>query len=199
MTVRLDVPRPERLSRGILLLRSFFGWLYVGIPHGICLFLVGIVASVCQFIAFWAVLFTGRYPKGLFEVVTGMLDWENRVAIYLNFLCDEYPSFGFASEYPAKLTVDYPETLSRGLLLARVFLGWLYVGIPHCLCLWFRLIAHAVVSFVAWWAILFTGRIPEGMFQFLAGTYRWTLRLNAYMMFLTDEYPPFSGRAEIYG
>lgn len=192
-SVRLEIPYPERLSRGILLLRTFFGWLYVGIPHYFCLFFVAIAAGICQFIAFWAVLFTGRYPKSLFNLVVGFMDWQNRVGMYLACLRDEYPAFGLTADYPAKLTVDYPEKLSRGLLLLRLFFGWLYVGIPHCICLLVRFVAHGVVAFVAWWAILFIGRMPSSMFRFLSGTFRWALRVTAYMNFLTDEYPPFTG------
>lgn len=193
-SVRLEVARPERLSRGILLLRTFFSWLYVGIPHYFCLFFMAIVAGLFQFIAFWAILFTGRYPKGLFDFVMGVLDWQNRIGMYTNFLRDEYPPFGLAAEYPAKVAVDFPERLSRGVLLLKVFFGFLYVGIPHAFCLYFRMIAHGVVSFVAWFAVLFTGKMPESMHRFLTGTYRWVVRVSAYMWFLTDEYPPFSGK-----
>lgn len=192
-TVRLNVSRPEKLSRAILILRTILGWIYVGIPHGVCLFFAGIVAEICAIIAWFAVLFTGRYPKGLFDFVVGTLDWQNRVSIYMNFLRDEYPTFGFVGEYPAKFSVQYPEKLSRALLVLRGLFGWLYVGIPHSVCLSVRYIAHVVVTIIAWFAVLFTGKMPEWMFEFMVGTYRWMLRVYAYAWFLTDEYPPFTG------
>jgi hypothetical protein len=87
-----------------------------------------------------------------------------------------------------------PEKSSRGLLILRLFFAWIYVGIPHGLALMFRGIAAGCVLFVAWWAVLFTGAWPEKMFSFVSGTYRWSMRVMAYMAFLTDEYPPFTGK-----
>ena len=87
-----------------------------------------------------------------------------------------------------------PEKSSRGLLILRLFFAWIYVGIPHGVVLMFRSIATYFVLFVAWWAVLFTGSWPEGMFSFVSGTYRWYMRVMAYMSFLTDEYPPFTGK-----
>ena len=95
--------------------------------------------------------------------------------------------------YPAQLSVEYPEKLSRGWLLLKVFFGWLYVGIPHGICLGLYGIAVGVVTFIAFWAILFTGKFPKGMFDFVVGFYRWSNRVGAYLSLLRDEYPPFSG------
>jgi hypothetical protein len=95
---------------------------------------------------------------------------------------------------PVKYTVDYPEKLSRGILILRTLFGSIYVGIPHGFCLFFYAIAAYVVMFIAWWAILFTGKYPKGMFDFVLGWMRWGLRVNAYMMYMTDKYPPFSGK-----
>ncbi len=95
---------------------------------------------------------------------------------------------------PVKFSIEYPEKLSRGLLLLKTFFGWLYVLIPHGFLLFFYSIAACVVTFVAWWAILFTGKFPKGMFDFLVGYQRWSNRVNAYMFFMTDVYPPFSGK-----
>lgn len=97
------------------------------------------------------------------------------------------------SVYPVHVTVEYPERLSRGTLLLKVFFGWLYVGIPHGIALWLYSIVAGVVSFFAFWAILFTGRYPRGMFDFVVGYIRWLTRVNVYFWLLRDEYPPFSG------
>ncbi len=91
--VKFDVVHPEKSSRGVLLLRLFFGWLYVGIPHGICLAGLGVAAMFVQFIAWWAVLFTGKYPLGLFNFMVGFMRWQNRVMGYQSFLTDKYPPF----------------------------------------------------------------------------------------------------------
>ena len=94
--------------------------------------------------------------------------------------------------YPANLTIEYPEKLSRGMLLLKTFFGWLYVGIPHGIILILYEIAVAVVIFIAFWIILITGKFPKGMYDFVVGYYRWSWRVCAYLSFLRDEYPPFS-------
>lgn len=95
---------------------------------------------------------------------------------------------------PVKLSIDYPERLSRGVLLLKFFFGWLYVGIPHGIILWLYGIAVFVVVFISWWAILFTARYPKWAFNFVLGYLRWQLRVGAYVTYyLTDVYPPFSG------
>jgi hypothetical protein len=194
-TVQVDFPYPARLSRGILLLKTFLGFL-ICIPHFVCLFVLGLVSGLVSFIGWFAVLFTGKYPQALFNYVAGLLDWEFRVWSYLGLLRDEYPSFGFKSEYPVQVKITYPEKLSRGILLLRTFFSYFYVLIPHGFCLYFRFIAYGVILFISWWAILFTGKIPESMFSFLSGTQRWTAGVFAYLFFLTDEYPKFSGKAD---
>jgi hypothetical protein len=95
--------------------------------------------------------------------------------------------------YPANVTIEYPERLSRGLLLLKVFFGWLYVGIPHGIVLYFYGIAVGIVMIIAFFAILFTGKYPKGMFDFVVGFNRWSMRVEAYMSLMRDEYPPFSG------
>ncbi len=91
--VSLEILHPERLSRGKLLLKVLLGTFYVGIPHGFMLWLYGIATGVATFVAFWIILFTGHYPKGLFDFVVGWLRWQWRVTAYLTLLRDEYPPF----------------------------------------------------------------------------------------------------------
>ena len=95
--------------------------------------------------------------------------------------------------YPVTLTVEYPERLSRGWVLLKVLFGWLYVGIPHGIILWLYGIAVGIVTFIAFWAILFTGKFPRGMFDFIVGYTRWTVNVGLYLGLLLDEYPPFTG------
>jgi hypothetical protein len=95
--------------------------------------------------------------------------------------------------YPVTLTVEYPERLSRGLVLLKVFFGWLYVGIPHIIILYFYGLIVGIVTFIAFFAILFTGKYPKGMYDFVVGYLRWSLNVSAYLSLLRDEYPPFSG------
>ena len=197
--VRFSVDYPERLSRGILIVRSVFGLIYVGIPHGIILGLYGAAAGTVEFIAWWAVLFSGRYPRGLFDFVTNYMRWTLRVNAYMAFFTDTYPPFSGDENVegsPVRFSVDYPEQLSRGILILRSFLGIFYVILPHGLLLLFNGIAACAVQFVAWWAVLFSGKFPQGMFDFVVNYMRWGIRVNAYMAFLTDAYPPFTGKEE---
>ena len=195
--VKFGINYPESLSRGLLLLRTFFGSIYVGIPHGFMLGFYGIGASFVMFIAWWAVLFTGKYPEGMFRFVEGYYRWALRYIAYMLFMTDQYPPFSSDANPPGysalEFHIDYPETLSRGTLLLRTFFGSIYVGIPHGFMLGFYAIGVAFVIFIAWWAVLFTGKYPEGMFRFVEKYYRWWLRFGTYMSFMTDQYPPFNG------
>lgn len=194
--VTLTIEYPRRLSRLHLLLKTFLGWVYVGVPHGIILYIYGILAQLATFIAFFAILITGRFPRGLFNFVVGYQRWSTRVLAYWFFhLVDAYPPFSnSAPSNPVTLEVAYPQRLSRGLVLLKLFLGWAYAGIPHGIVLFFYVIAVLVVLFVAWWTILIIGRSPRGLFNFVVGWVRWSTRLNIYLLILRDEYPPFHGR-----
>ncbi|HRS54052.1 MAG TPA: DUF4389 domain-containing protein, partial [Bacteroidales bacterium] len=92
------------------------------------------------------------------------------------------------------LDIPYPQKLSRGKLLLRLFFGWLYILIPHGFMLFFRYIGFGVIMFIAWWAVLFTGKYPLGMFNYMVGTIRWSYRVNIYYSYMTDDYPPFNGK-----
>ncbi len=96
------------------------------------------------------------------------------------------------AKYPADFTVEYPEKLSRGMVVLKALLGWLYAGIPHSVVLFFYGIGVSVVTFIAFWIILFTGKYPRGLYDFVVGYMRWSQRVTAYLSLLRDEYPPFT-------
>lgn len=193
--VKLSFDYPQNLSKGTLLLRTFFGWAYVGIPHGIILSLYAIAAVIVTIIAWWAILLYGSYPKGLFDFVVKFWRWNLRVSAYMGFFTDQYPPFnGDENEpYPARASIEYPEALSRGTLILKTLFGWAYVGIPHGIMLWLYGMAFGVVQFIAWWAILFTSVYPRNFFDFNVAYFRWAYRVGVYMWYLSDVYPPFSG------
>ena len=91
--VLLEVEKPERVSRGLLLLRAFFGWAYVGIPHGFCIYFLEIASGVIVFLAWWVVLFTGEYPEKWHAFNVGVMRWSTRVSLYLGYFTDDYPPF----------------------------------------------------------------------------------------------------------
>ena len=191
--VRLDVEYPEQLSRLHLVAKVLLGWLYVGIPHGIILALFSYLTLLLHVIAFVIVLFTGRYPRGIFDIMVGFFAWSARVDAYTNLMNDRYPPFALTAEnYPLTLGIDYPEQVSRGSAALRFFLGWLYVGIPHGIALLVLGIIAVILLIVSAFAILITGRYPQGIFNYIWGVMCWSLRVSAYMYLLNDRYPPFS-------
>jgi hypothetical protein len=183
--LRFDVEYPERLSRW----KIFVKWI-LAIPHLIIVYLLQAVASVLVFIAFFAILFTKKWPRGLFDFTVQIQRWTaNTFAYSILLFRDEYPPFsGEAGEYPVTLEIDYDDNLSRWM----IFVKWL-LAIPHLIVLVFLEIAAFVVVIIAFFAILFTGRYPRGMFDFVVGTVRWYWRVNGYaLLLMTDRYPPFS-------
>ena len=151
-----------------------------------------ILAAVIGFIAWWAILFTGRYPRGLFEFVVNVQRWGHSVNVYQAMMRDEYPPFsGENGQYsPVTYTLEYPERLSS--LLNNIPYVKIILVIPHIIVLIFLFIGFEVVNFIAWWAILFTGKYPRGMFDYVVGVFRWSSRVSAYMGMLTAECAPFS-------
>lgn len=194
--MEFTIVRQPSYSRGELLLRTFLGFIYIAAPHAFLMIFIGIWASIVHFIAWWAILFTGRYPESFFEFNVKFLNWAMRYNASMYNLVDGYPALGLNGDHPSvTLRVTNPESLSRGKLLLRTFLGVFYVSIPHGFCLYLRMIATAFLHMLAWWAVLFTGEYPQSWFEFNVGTLRWVVRLNLYMSNMTDAYPPFSGKA----
>jgi hypothetical protein len=193
--MKLSITHQETYSRGELILRTLFGWIYIGIPHMFLLGIVGIWYAIIEFVKFWVVLFTGRFPESMFKFQLGYQNWSQRVNASLSNLVDGYPAF-----YPrgtsekVKLEIARPEKVNQGMVLVRVLFGAIYVGIPHGICLFGRFIATGVLQFLAWWAVLFTGKYPERWHTFNVGTQRWMARITMYLGYFNDTYPPFSGK-----
>ncbi len=186
--VQLDVQTTPVVERW----RPLVLWLLT-IPLFVVDWVYGLVAQVLAFLGWFAALFTRRLPESFAELIAGYLRFNWRVTAYLLAFTTHYPEFGLPSGRPdpggdpATLVVGPPTELSR----LKVFFRFLLV-IPQLFVLYFVGIAAVVLMFVAWFAVLFTGRWPEGMRDFVVGYNRWSTRVNAYFMLLTDEYPPFS-------
>ncbi len=184
---------------------------FLAIPHYIVLAFLWVGFAVSWLLSLFAIAFTGRYPPGLFAYNVGVMRWTWRVSYYAfgAVATDRYPPFSLRGDldYPATLDVEYPERLSRGLVLVK----WWLLAIPH------YLIVGVLTSGLVWWAtdfdgdavlevgggligilvliaaivLGFTGRYPRGLFDLIMGFQRWSMRVGAYAALMTDEYPPF--------
>jgi hypothetical protein len=203
--VRIEGHLEPALSRWLWLVK----WL-LAIPHYIVLAFLWIAFFVLTAVAFFAILFTGRYPRGIFDFNVGVLRWTWRVAFYSYGALgtDRYPPFTLdeAPDYPATLAVDYPEKLSRGLVLVK----WWLLAIPQYALVgifvggstyaawhgetWAWTFGGGLIGvlvFFAGVALLFTTRYPRGIFDLVVGLDRWVARVAAYVGLMTDAYPPF--------
>jgi hypothetical protein len=195
--VRVDASLDEPMSRWLWLVK----WILL-IPHYIVLALLWVAFVLLSVVAFFAIAFTGRYPRSIFEFNVGVLRWTWRVQYYAigAFGTDRYPPFSLAEDpsYPAHFEVAYPGQLSRGL----VWVKWWLLAIPHYAIVsivggsvaWFTwnypgLIG--VLAIIAAATLMVTGRYPRQVFDFLLGLNRWVLRVAAYASLMTDDYPPF--------
>jgi hypothetical protein len=193
--MKLSITHQDSYSRGELILRTLFGFLYIAIPHFFLLIFVGIWSGILSFVTFWVVLFTGKFPQSIFEFQVKLMNWNLRVNAVLSNLVDGYPAFGVkGTSDKAQVEVEYPQQVSRGLVILRALFGWIYVAIPQRFCLVFRVLWGAVLQFLAWWVVLFTGQYPEKWHAYQVGSQRWGMRIGLYLGYFTDEYPPFSGK-----
>jgi hypothetical protein len=201
LTGQLD----PQLSRGLWLVK----WL-LAIPHMIVLAFLWFAFALLTIAAGFSILFTGRYPRGIFDFNVGVMRWSWRVGFYAFSAIgtDRYPPFTLQDvDYPARLDVMYPEQLSQGLVLVK----WWLLAIPHYLIVglftsglvWLAtdldgdaalqagggLISLLVV--IAGLALLFTSKYPQGLFDLVMGLNRWVYRVTAYAALMRDEYPPF--------
>jgi Domain of unknown function (DUF4389) len=204
--VRVNATLDSPLSRWLWLVK----WVLV-IPHYIVLAFLWLAFALLSVVAFFAILFTGKYPRGIFEFNVGVLRWTWRVQYYAihGFGTDKYPPFTLRDEpgYPAHLEIEYPAHLSRGLVLVK----WWLLAIPQYIIVglftgsgvwfvwrygdantnWAGFGLIGILALIAAVILLVTGEYPKQIFDFVLGLNRWVLRVAAYTGLMTDKYPPF--------
>ena len=194
--VRVDGALGRHLSRWLWLVKWF-----LAIPHYVVLVFLWLAFAVLSVVAFFAILFTGRYPRAIFDFNVGVLRWTWRVQYYAYgaLATDRYPPFSLRDDpaYPARLQVEYPQRLSRGLVLVK----WWLLAIPHYLVVglfvggtyvaWHGGGLIDILVLIAAVIVAVTGSYPEPVFDFVLGMNRWVLRVAAYAALMTDRYPPF--------
>lgn len=148
---------------------------------------LGAVAAIVALIAWFTILFTGRYPEGLWNLAAFYLRWRVRAIAYTALLRDEYPPFG-DGEYPASVVLQPPSAPRDRLTVAFR----LILAIPQILAVWVLGVAWLMTTIIAWFSILLTGRYPASLYEFGVGALRWNIRLEAYLLLLHDQYPPFA-------
>jgi hypothetical protein len=180
----LEIAYPAELNRWLPLVK----WLLV-IPHFLVLGILGIGAFFVAVYAFFAVLFTGRWPRGAFDFLVGVYRWGYRAFAYFHLMVDAYPPFSLDDDpdYPVRLNVEYPEQIDNW----RPLVQWL-LAIPYLFVAGILYWLTALMTFVAFFTILFTKRIPREMFELMIPGLRWNLRGNAYAYFMVTRYPPFT-------
>jgi len=182
--VRATIVRQAEYRRLLPLVK----WLLL-IPHYVVLSVLGLAAFVVIVVSWFAVVRTGRYPRGVFDFVVGVLRWGWRVAAYHFLMTDRYPPFTLDDEpgYPAHFDIDYPE---GGVDRWRPAVHWLLV-IPYAIVASAVAYVAHVIAFFAFFTILFAKTFPPGMFDLALVALRWPQRAAAYGSWLVIRYPPF--------
>ena len=185
----LSFDPPEKVANW----RPIVNWL-LAIPHYVILYALRIFSQVVALISWFVILFTGELPESFANIQAMYLRYETRVFTFSAFMCEEYPPFAFALSAPdsgedRRLRVDFtPELTNRN----RLTVGFRFIlVIPQLIALLVLNLVAFVITVVAFFAVIFTGRWPEGMRALVLNIARWYLRVEAYFLLLLDEYPPF--------
>ena len=181
---------PEKVANW----RPLVQWL-LAIPHLLVVYVLGAVSEVVGLISWFIILFTGSLPEGLANLQVMYLRYTTRTYTYAGFLREEYPPFSFQTTATdpgddPRVRVDVATELeqrNRVTVAFRIFLV-----IPQFIVLFVLGIAAAVVLLIAFFAVLFTGRWPDGLRDFVVKVLRWNIRVQAYFLLLVDGYPPFA-------
>jgi Domain of unknown function (DUF4389) len=188
----LSTGRPVSVNRfWAIPVIGIFAKCIILIPHFIVLYVLGIVSGIAHLVIWAIVLFTGQYPEWGFNLTAGVLRWAARLVMYLYGITDNYPAFSMAA--PGDIVIPRPASSSRffAIPIIGIFVKYIIL-IPHLIVLYVLGFVVALCQLVIWVPVLFMGQYPQWAFQLVSGTTLWAMRVYAYLLGLTDSYPPFS-------
>ena len=186
----LTLDSPEKIANW----RPLVNWL-LAIPHFVVLYGLGILSEVVGLVSWFVILFTGALPEGLANLQVMYMRYSTRTSLFAAFMKEEYPPFSFSTTSAdpgddGRVRVEITPQLTNRNRLTTAFR--IILVIPHLIVLAFLFLGAAVAVLIALFAVLFTGRWPEGLRDFVVNVMRWGLRVQAYFLLLNDEYPPFA-------
>jgi hypothetical protein len=188
----LSTTRPVSVNRlWAIPLLGFMVKCIILIPHIIVLYVLGIVTYLAHLVIWAFVLFTGEYPEWAFNLTAGVLRWASRLTLYLYGVTDQYPAFSM--DAPGDIVIPRPASSSRffAIPVVGIFVKYIIL-IPHFVVLYVLGFVVGLCQLLIWIPVLFTGQYPQWAFQLVSGTTLWAMRVYAYLLGLTDEYPPFA-------
>ena len=192
--MKLTITHQEKYSRGQLILRTLFGWLYIGIPHFFLLFFVGIWSAILSFITFWIVLFTGQVPRKHLQFPGRLTNWTLRLRPCWATWSTAIPRFFPRASATGEARCSPARRVSRGLVILRLLFGFIYVGSPTASASSSALSPRACSASLPGLPSSSPASIPRRWHAFNVGTYRWSTRVSLYLGYFTDEYPKFTGK-----
>ncbi|HEX9978424.1 MAG TPA: DUF4389 domain-containing protein [Acidimicrobiia bacterium] len=180
-------------SRGLATAGIFFIKTLMAIPHLVVVGVLQNLAWVLGYVGFWVVAFTGKMPSGIFDLIRISMRWSVRTYGWLIGYTDLYPPFEVDPEYPVNVEMAPPANPSKGWAVAGIFVFPKALALlPHLIVLAFLDLAAAVTVWFGYFVVAFTGALPVGIQNFVAGVVGWNYRVAAWFLGLDDQYPPFT-------
>lgn len=190
----VQVKYQHAYSRKELLLRVFFGVIYIYIPHFFMVAFAILWGFVLMAYSAFYILLKGRFPEYPFNYLVGIIHWLTRIHLSAYNLRDGYPAFGvFSKSKGVEFTISYNEAPNRFWVLIRFLVGPILI-LPHVVVWTLWNLWSLVLTFLAFWVVLFTRKYPKTWFDFNISTLRWILHVLAYQFLLIEEYPSFFGK-----
>lgn len=162
------------------------------IPHALVVGAIQYLAMLLAYIGFWIVAITGEMPQAAHRLLEIAFGWTARMWGWNSGLVDVYPPFETDPDYPIAFFTPKPKNPSRSWAVTGILLVKFLIALPHLIVMAFLGLGAGIAMWVGYWIVVFTGELPTGIQDFVAGVLQWNLRVAAWIAGLTDEYPPFS-------